>query len=221
MEVEADGLQFEATISNKVIDTLRPADTSGNELPAVLKGWFDENAGQPPRTDRVRFRRDGSRFVMEPLTTSSNFGMRAWERYLREQIPPAFGLQFNPAIWNVGFVATDSDAFLLVTLFKDDMNTDHKYSDHFLSDQEFSWQSQNRTTQSSKHGQLIHDHRARGARVHLFVRATKKTGQKATPFTYCGEVDFVSWEGDRPITVRWRLREAVPSSLHATPKVPV
>jgi len=66
----------------------------------------------------------------------------------------------------------------------------------------------------------IRDHRQKSARVHLFVRQTKKTGQKATPFTYCGEVDFVSWEGNKPVTVRWRLRERIPASLHANLKVP-
>ena|SRR5687768_14915161 len=122
---------------------------------------------------------------MEPLTTSSKFGVRPWERYLREEIPPAFGLQFSTGNWNAGIVVADSNIFLLVTLDKDDMNDDHKYSDHFLSEQEFSWQSQNQTAQTSKRGQLIHDHRLKDVRVHLFV-PTKKTGPKATPFTYCG-----------------------------------
>jgi superfamily II DNA or RNA helicase len=155
-----------------------------------------------------------------PVAASPGFDLRLWERYAREEIPPAFGLRFNKAIWNVGFVAKEANIFLLVTLAKNDMSVDHHYSDHFLSDQDFSWQSQNRTTQDSKHGRLIRDHRAKGVRIQLFVRPSKKTGQKSTPFTYCGEVDFVSWEGSRPITVRWRLREGVPRSRHADLKVP-
>ena len=133
---------------------------------------------------------------------------------------PALGLTFNPGAWNVGFVVSPPHIFLLVTLTKEDMNPEHQYSDHFLSDLEFNWQSQNRTTQESKHGQILHDHRARGFHVHLFVRPTKKTGQKPTPFTYCGEVDFVSWEGNSPITVHWRLREGIQQSLQAILRVP-
>jgi hypothetical protein len=129
-------------------------------------------------------------------------------------------MTFSPATWNVGFVVSPPHIVLLVTLTKDDMNPDHQYSDHFLSDLEFNWQSQNRTTQKSKHGQMIRDHGAMGIHVHLFVRPTKKTGQKPTPFTYCGEVDFVSWEGNSPITVRWRLKEQIPPSVQATLKVP-
>ena len=159
---------------------------------------------------------------MEPLNsnTRATSETKVRERYLREAIPPAFGLSFNPAIWNSGFIVSPHHIFLLVTLAKDDMNPDHQYSDHFLSEQEFSWQSQNRTTQVSKHGQMLHDHRTMGVHVHLFVRPTKKTGQKPTAFTYCGEVEFVSWEGNSPITVRWRLKERMPPSLRALLRVP-
>jgi hypothetical protein len=133
---------------------------------------------------------------------------------------PAFGLTFSEAIWNVGFVVRDSEVFLLATLAKQDMNTDHRYVDHFLSDREFAWQSQKRTKRVSKHGQILSNHRSQGKRVHLFVRATKKIGSKPAPFIYCGEVDFISWEGDAPISIKWHLREAVPPALHGVLGVP-
>ena len=141
-------------------------------------------------------------------------------RYLREAIAPAFGLAFSQAIWNAGFVVQDPEVFLLVTLAKEDMNIDHRYVDHFVSDREFTWQSQNRTKRESKHGQILSNHRAQGKRVHLFVRPTKKTGSKPTLFIYCGEVDFVSWEGDAPISITWKLREAVPPRLYDLLGVP-
>jgi hypothetical protein len=67
---------------------------------------------------------------------------------------------------------------------------------------------------------MLHNHRTMGIHVHLFVRPTKKTGQKPTPFIYCGEVDFVSWDGNNPINVRWRLKEGVPQLLRDFLKVP-
>jgi hypothetical protein len=140
--------------------------------------------------------------------------------YARNAIAPAFGLTFSQAIWNAGFVVQDPEVFLLVTLAKDDMNAEHRYDDQFVSDKEFAWQSQRRTTRASKHGQILINHNALGKRVHLFVRPTKKTGSKPTHFVYCGEVDFVSWEGDAPISIRWKLREAVPASLHGALGVP-
>jgi hypothetical protein len=36
---------------------------------------------------------------------------------------------------------------------------------------------------------------------------------KAAPFVYCGPVVFESWDGEKPITVRWKLSESVPPSL--------
>ena len=157
---------------------------------------------------------------MEPIGRRAppTSGLQLWERYHREAIPPAFGLPFSQAIWNVGFVVRPPHIFLLVTLNKDDMNSDHRYADQFLSDREFNWQSQNRTTQTSKHGQMIYNHRAIGLHIHLLVRPTKRAGPSVTPFIYCGEVDFVSWEGTAPITVRLRLREAVPRTLWSSLK---
>jgi len=85
---------------------------------------------------------------------------------------------------------------------------------HFLSPNEFEWQSQNRTTQKSNHGQLIKDHDPLGTTIHIFVRAKAKMREgKGETLLYCGPVDFESWSGEKPITVRWRLRAEVPAPL--------
>ncbi len=56
--------------------------------------------------------------------------------------------------------------------------------------------------------------------VHLFVRHAKKITGSGAPFVYCGAVQFVGWEGDAPITVRWRLPEPVPPALREALGVP-
>ena len=145
---------------------------------------------------------------------------KTWNRYAREEIPPMFGLEFNPAIWNQGFVATEGHLFLLVTLEKGGLSRDHRYDDRFLSANRFLWQSQNQTKQESKHGRIIRDHRELGVQVHLFVRRQKLADSKGAPFVYCGVVDFASWEGETPIAVQWDLREAVPPALSEVLNVP-
>ena len=50
--------------------------------------------------------------------------------------------------------------------------------------------------------------------VSWIIRKNKKHGGRAAPFFYCGEVDFESWHGEKPITVKWRLRESVPEHFH-------
>ena len=222
LEIEVDGRSMEAIVAKIAVNVVRARGSSTNELPTILRKWFGDGVGLPGSNERVRFRTTGDTIVMEPFGSkvTSEAGAKLWERYLREAIPPAFGFTFNTGAWNAGFIPKEDHIFLLVTLAKDDMNPEHRYSDHFLSDQEFNWQSQNQTTQQSKAGRKIQDHNTMGIHVHLFVRPTKKTGQQPTPFIYCGEVDFVSWEGNSPITVRWRLREKVPPSLRTALSVP-
>ena len=95
------------------------------------------------------------------------------------------------------------------------MQDEHKYEDVFLSSSEFQWVSQNQQAQGGKAGQALRNHKERGIQVHLFVRATRKTQRgKAAPFIYCGDLDFVDWEGSKPITIRWQLQEQVPDYLH-------
>ena len=100
--------------------------------------------------------------------------------------------------------------FLFVTLEKKSFDEAQRYDDHFISPTEFQWQSQNRTTQDSKHGQIIQRHRDLGYTLHLWVRETKTRSGHATPFRYCGPLDFLRWEGEKPITVWWRLQNPVP-----------
>lgn len=102
---------------------------------------------------------------------------------------------------------------LLVTLEKSGHREEHRYEDRFLSRDSLQWQSQNRTPQKGKVGKAIRDHRHQGVTVHLFVRRHGKIDGRAAPFTYCGELDFVSWQGEKPITVIWKLRNQLSASL--------
>jgi len=84
-----------------------------------------------------------------------------------------------------------------------------------LSPDLFQWVSQNQHAQEGKAGQILSNHLEQDIYVHLFVRVTRKTQRgKAAPFIYCGDVRFVDWEGDKPITIRWKLMEPVPGYLH-------
>lgn len=227
LPVTVDGEEHEAVIAKIAINVLRRPGVEENELPSVLRRWFGPDAGLPGRGERVKLVPEQGRWTLQPFGGAGpsaagydGTSLRLWERYLREEIPPAFGLTFSQAIWNAGFVVQDPDIFLLVTLSKDGMTSEHRYVDHFLSAQQFTWQSQNRTTRASKHGQLLSRHRDLGKKIHLFVRPTKKTGTKPTPFVYCGQVEFLSWEGDAPISIQWRLQQSVPEGLHRWLAVP-
>jgi superfamily II DNA or RNA helicase/diadenosine tetraphosphate (Ap4A) HIT family hydrolase len=148
----------------------------------------------------------------DPTGSSSQVG-ELWHEYMRDEIPPLFGDQFNPGSWNSGIVMSGKNMILLVTLKKENLSVGGHYEDGFVDPQTFTWQSQNRTTQQSNHGQIICGNEE-GYNIHLYVRAGKLRGKKAAPFTYCGNVSFLSWEGEKPISVEWRLSAPLPDHYH-------
>ncbi len=140
-------------------------------------------------------------------------GAELYLAYARADIPPLFGLRHSE-FWRQGFIRQGSNTFLLVTLDKSDHEAQFQYRDHFLSPTEFEWQSQNQTTKAGQAGISIADHQARDITVHLFVRAKARTAEgRGAPFYYLGPVDFRWWDGDKPITVQWVLKAAVPQQL--------
>ncbi|MGE0487572.1 MAG: DUF3427 domain-containing protein [Vulcanimicrobiota bacterium] len=211
-KLTVDGKAYHGEFLSSSLELVRDKEGGANSLPQLLRGWFGPDAGLPGTVHRVNFEPGSSGWEMLPVGLASQGPVR-WKRYSREQIPGLFGLEFNTGSWNQGFVVSDRHVFLLVTLDKRDMPT--AYTDHFLSSGVFQWQSQNRTVQDSKHGRIISQQAEDGLLIHLFIRP-----QKRSPFIYCGEVDFVDWEDERPITVRWRLHESVPSRLYEELGVP-
>jgi hypothetical protein len=166
-------------------------------------------------------RRDGDIWELRPIGTN-RAGAVPYKVYRRAEIAPLFGLPYSERYWGQGFVRQGSDTFLFVTLDKANQTEAFQYKDHFISANQFQWQSQNRTTQASESGQSIRAHKERGIVVHLFTRAKPKmVDGRGAPFYYCGPVEFLSWSGDKPITVIWRLSAAVPDALWEELGVPL
>jgi superfamily II DNA or RNA helicase/diadenosine tetraphosphate (Ap4A) HIT family hydrolase/HKD family nuclease len=220
-DVMARGQLHTANFVERAVNVVRRAGSEDNVIASLLRGWFGPDAGAPGTRHHVRLRRgDAGEWTLEPVGAGVLTPF-LWKQYAREQIPPLFGLDFNRSVWQQGFVRRDKQTFLLVTLDKSAAVESQRYEDHFLSPSTFQWQSQNRTRRDSKDGESIRDHVGLGIHIHLFVRARSKLRNgTAAPFTYCGEVDFVDWERDNPITVTCRLREPVPDRLRRELRVP-
>jgi superfamily II DNA or RNA helicase/diadenosine tetraphosphate (Ap4A) HIT family hydrolase len=196
-------------------DTFRSTFT----VPAELRAEFQELVAELVEWRLAAYLRREGREQAEPREPGEQ-GATRWRPYLREDIPPLFDLTFNEAVWNSGFVKRPGHLFLLVTLEKGDLAETFQYHDRFLGPDLFQWQSQNRTRRDSPVGRALSRHQEQGYQVRLFVRRTKKIQGSAAPFVYCGDVQFVDWEGDAPITVRWRLPEPVPPALREALGVP-
>jgi len=216
MTIKCDDQEYQANFVKIAINVIRSGsgDEKVNHLPSVLRNWFGEEAGQPGRNEVVRFHLKNGLYQITPLKEPAL--NREWKEYMRAEIPPLFGLEFSTAKWNQGYVVDGDHQFLLVTLNKEGMSQEHQYEDKFISPTEFQWMSQNRTKRESAVGQRIANHKARDSHVHLFIRDRKKTPNgSAAPFTYIGEVNFMSWEGDSPIKVRWKLNSSIPGSIYS------
>ncbi|MFZ0427787.1 MAG: DUF3427 domain-containing protein, partial [Acidobacteriota bacterium] len=210
-----DGTEYEGRFVKVALNVVTAPGSDRNVLPQLLRTWFGPDAGLPGTNHTVGFSPTGAGWEMMPAREQRDRQLELWKAYSREEIPGFFGLEFNQGKWNSGFITIPGHIFLLVTLEKDNMQADHRYTDHFESRDTFIWQSQNQTKQDSKHGRMLKNHRQTGDTVHLFVRKTKKRGNRAAPFVYCGPVDFESWEGEQPTTVMWRLGESVPQRLES------
>lgn len=213
--VLVEGTRYEANFVRNAINWMRRPGSERNELPDVIHRWFGDAAGQPGTAFQVAFKPASDGYQLQPLgQKAAGPGPVLWEPYLRAVIPALFGLHFSTSIWNSGFVSTHEKLFLLVTLDKENISQQFQYADRFLSRDVFEWQSQNRTRQESGTGKRIRDHAALTIEVHLFLRSRGRTpAGSGMPFRYCGQVDFIDWQGDAPITVQWHLRTPVPERL--------
>ena len=192
---------------------MEPAE---DQLPKILEGWFAGALSASPMGCTVILDLTQDPIRLLPGVGHRSQGAEIGAKYMRADIPPIFGLEFSRSKWNQGMVTTGSGMVLLVTLNKKGKLDAHQYDDKFLSRTEFQWQSQNQTRQEGKQGRILRGQEDSGRQIHLFVRKDGKLASgTAAPFTYCGRLDFLRWEGERPITVWWRLNEPLPPRVQS------
>lgn len=98
---------------------------------------------------------------------------------------------------------------LFVTLDKSEGYHDRiAYHDYAISIDRFHWQTQNSAGPDTPAGRRYLDSVSNGWQFQLFVRTHKET-----PYRACGRVTLESAEGDRPMTIVWRLESQLPTAL--------
>ena len=114
-----------------------------------------------------------------------------------------------------GLLTNGNDYFLFVDLHKEaDIKESINYHDEFISERLFQWQTPNSTAQSSERGKNIIYNEARNIHLHLFIRKYKQIDGATEPYIYIGKGNTVSFEGEKPITVKIELEHEVPASLY-------
>jgi len=120
--------------------------------------------------------------------------------------------------WN----ATDRADLFFVTLEKSerDYSPTTMYRDYPISQTLFHWQSQNRTRADSTTGQRYIYHEERGSQVLLFVRQRHKDSRGETaPYTFLGPAVYVTHQGERPMSITWKMHHPMPAELFEEMKV--
>jgi len=211
VDVDVGDEVVQANFVKIAVNVMHRPDGDDNVLPEVMRSWFGADAGQPGTRHQVQFSKVEGTWQLRPIGEGTT-GVALWESYPRQEIAERFGHDYSRN-WGQGVVRRGSEYFLFVTLEKGNLPEQHRYGDRFLSRDLFEWQSQNRTKQDSETGQNIRLHAERGITIRLFVRKHSKIDGRGAPFVNCGSVEFFDWEGDQPITIRWRLSQSMPESL--------
>jgi superfamily II DNA or RNA helicase len=141
--------------------------------------------------------------------------MALHQDFMREDIPPLFGHEFNPGAWQSGHVSIkgSDDQYLFVTLNKQGKAQEHQYHDYFVDEQNFNWQSQNSASPKIGKGKRIIEHERNGSNVYLFVRKNKLENKKAAPFFYCGKLLYKKHSSEKPMNVEWGLEIQLPKEI--------
>lgn len=220
VDVIVDGASYQAKFAKIAVNVMHRSGDEDNVLPELLRDWFGPNAGQPGTTHHVEFVRTGGVYVLAPTSGELRERPRLWAEYKREDVPKLFDFVFRGWEPQVGIVERERLMLLFVTLEKSKQPADHRYKDAFLGPDEFQWQTQNKTARDSEVAARIRAHAKLGIAVHLFVRAVAKLNGQTQLFTYCGQLEYVREEEEKPITVWWRLAAPVPTRLHGLLRVP-
>lgn len=140
-------------------------------------------------------------------------------RYSTDQVLAAFGFwneEKAPAFREgVKYFEDNGTDIFFITLNKSDKDFSPStlYEDYAINERLFHWQSQSRISEETKTAQRYIHHQKLGSRVALFVREYKDDNNYTMPFTFLGEAEYVSHEGNRPISFIWRLKQEMPPAL--------
>ena len=215
--------KYEADFVKVALNVIRRRVETKNELPAILRRWFGEHAGRPGARFSGGRLRGGRRATtaLRAWVGTKRDPSELWQELRARRSPLCLGLKFTRL--NLGDPDSSSKRskhmFLLVTLEKEDMPGG---AIPVMQDRVSRARSSSsgrariapRGTQGP--GQEISHHAERGIDgppLRASAEAPIRWAPGAAPFVYCGDVQFLDWSGERPITVNWRLPAEVPNEV--------
>ena len=182
--------------------------------------WAAHGALRGEIAELVPVLRARNRVLTEEHSLDDDVPLVLHGRYLGMELSGAFDQRTQNGLlrdYYTGVEATKDRRFdlLLVTMEKAKSTKEHlRYRDFPLNAHEFHWQSKARTTPDSREGRRHLDPDSQGCLPLLFVRERADDRPGVTmAFHYLGPVTPEGFEGQRPISINWRLRYPMPFGL--------
>lgn len=154
--------------------------------------------------------------VTTPLDSAGKIPLQVHARYTRLEILSALGIGdgVKPMTWQTGVLWDESNRTDLFAFTLDKsrggFSPTTRYRDYAISRDLIHWESQSTTTEAGETGQRYINHEARRTRILLFARLN--VGDRA--FWCLGPANYVSHQGERPISFTWRLEHPLPADLY-------
>jgi superfamily II DNA or RNA helicase len=146
--------------------------------------------------------------------------LRLHASYGLREITAAFGkaslATSGPAGTGVIHVEAQKTYLHLITFKKEDRDfaPTTRYKDYPISGNTLHWETQSGTSQASATGQNHIHAKERGYTILFFARLEKRIDGESAPYVYLGPAEsLMSYEGERPIKMVWKLKYAMPAEM--------
>ncbi|WP_411814736.1 DUF3427 domain-containing protein [Paenilisteria weihenstephanensis] len=141
--------------------------------------------------------------------------IKLYKKYSKEDVAISEGVdEYQSASNQEGVQFYNNCFYLYVNMEKEGVEKHLEYNDYFIDQNMFHWQSQNKTSYTSSRGEKLIHHQKLGIQVKLFVRRKAKVDDVTEPFIYLGEVNYISNDKNKPMSVIWRFHQPVPKQLY-------
>ena len=156
-------------------------------------------------------------FVDEPVDLGFTHTLDLYCSYSQDQILAALGKSTvqKAYSWREGVLfikdeGKNTDIFIN-SFVKDekDYSPTTMYEDYPISQRLFHWQSQSNASPNTGDGKRYVEGSARNTL--LFVRERRADKYGTLPYVFLGKATFVSYEGEKPMSIVWKLEKDIPT----------
>ena len=146
-----------------------------------------------------------------PLDVHCNYNVRqilAAYGYYNEEVAP----EFREGVKH--FADRKTDIFLInLNKSEKEFSPSTMYEDYAINEKLFHWQTQSGLSNVSETARRYVRHKENSHNISLFVREYKKIGSYTSSYMYLGNADYVSHQGNKPISFVWELHDKIPAYM--------